>query len=92
MSASVFHAYPYLPQDSLAYADRLFLAGLRQPATRLPGPAVRKATRLLALSLGESLRDLRESDDPLRCAYAFGREQGSLAARGESAVQFGARL
>jgi hypothetical protein len=45
------------------------------------------------LSLGESLRDLRESEDPLRCAYAFGREQGSLARLfAEVAELLGARL
>jgi transposase InsO family protein len=45
------------------------------------------------LSLGESLRDLRESDDPLRCAYAFGREQSSLARLfAEIAELLGARL
>jgi transposase InsO family protein len=67
-------------QDSMSYGDRLFLAGLRHPATEaLARRAVQKAARLLALSLGEGLRDLRESQNPLVQAYGFGREQSALA-------------
>jgi transposase InsO family protein len=68
------------PADSLSYADRLFLAGLRHPATEaLARRAVHKAARLLALSLGEGLRDLRDSNDPLVEAHASGREHAVLA-------------
>jgi transposase InsO family protein len=67
-------------QDAPSYGDRLFLAGLRHPATEgMARRAVQKAARLLALSLGESLRDLRESHDPLVEAHGIGREQSVLA-------------
>jgi len=67
-------------RESLAYADRLFLAGLRRPAMEsVARRAVQKAARLLALGLGTGLRELRDSEDPLVSAYAVGREHATLA-------------
>lgn len=70
-----------MTQDgTLSYADRLFLASLRHPVARpVALRAVQKAARLLSLALGQSLRELRESPDPLMRAHGFGREQSLLA-------------
>ena len=66
--------------DEASYADRLFLASLRHRLSRpLAQRAVQKAARLLSLAPGQSLRDIRESHDPLMRAHAFGQEQSLLA-------------
>jgi hypothetical protein len=66
--------------DSLSYADRLFLLSLRLPLSKaIAQRAVQKAARLFSLVLGQSLRELRESPDPLMQAHAFGREHSLLA-------------
>lgn len=41
--------------------------------------ALQTATRLLSLALGESLRELRSSVDPLMRAHSFGLEHSLLA-------------
>jgi transposase InsO family protein len=65
-------------------------AGSSQPVAQR---AVQKATRLLALALGQSLRGFRESTDPLLQAHAFAREQSVLAALfAEIAELLGGRL
>jgi putative transposase len=80
--------------DTLSYGDRIFLAGLRHRLTRPAAQrALQKATRLLALALGDSLRTLRESPDPLLQAHAQGREQATLARLLAEVVELlGARL
>lgn len=85
---------PQLPDDTLAYADRLFLAGLgRRSGQPVAQRAVQRATRLLALALGQSLRGLRESADPLLQAHACAREQSVLAGLfAELAELLGGRL
>jgi hypothetical protein len=61
--------------DTCSYADRLFLAGLKQPLREsIARQAVHKATRLLALALGQQLAEARSSDDPLQSAQARIRE------------------
>ena len=68
------------PDSTLSYADRLFLACLRHPLGKpVAQRAVQKAARLLSLAFGQSLRDLRESPDPLMKAHALGQEQSLLA-------------
>lgn len=68
------------PNDTLSYADRLFLGSLRSPLSRpIAQRAIQKAARLLSLAFGQSLREFRDSADPLVKAYAFGQEQGLLA-------------
>jgi hypothetical protein len=85
---------PQLPDDTLAYADRLFVAGLgRCSGQPVAQRAVQKATRLLALALGQTLRGLRESADPLLQSHACAREQSVLAALfAEIAELLGGRL
>lgn len=69
-----------MTSPDLSYADRLFLAALRHRANEpLAQRAVQKAARLLSLALGQSLRDLRESKDPLMQAHACGQEHSLLA-------------
>jgi hypothetical protein len=61
--------------DTISYADRLFLAGLKQPLREsIARQAVHKAARLLALALGQQLAEARSSDDPLLSAQARIRE------------------
>lgn len=55
--------------------------------------ALQRATRLLALAVGQSLRDLRESPDPLLQSHAVARERSALAALfAEIAELLGGRL
>jgi transposase InsO family protein len=68
------------PPDTLSYGDRLFLFGLRHRLTRpVAQRALQNATRILALALGDSLRELRDSPDPLAQAHAHGQEHRTLA-------------
>lgn len=66
--------------DTLSYADRLFLAGLKHPLLeRKALRAVQRASRLLALALGDRLSELRSSPDPLLRAFAEGEQYRILA-------------
>jgi transposase InsO family protein len=68
------------PEGTPSYADRLFLASLRHPLSKpLAQRAVQKAARLLSLAFGQSLRELRDSPDPLMKTHSLAQEQGLLA-------------
>jgi transposase InsO family protein len=64
-----------LTHDTLRFADRLFLAGVKRPPREsVARQAVHKAARLLALALGQQLAEARSSHDPLQRAQARIRE------------------
>jgi transposase InsO family protein len=68
------------PPGAPSYGDRLFLFGLRHRLTRpVAQRALQQATRLLALAMGDSLRELRDSPDPLAQTHAQEREHRTLA-------------
>ncbi len=68
------------PPDTQALGTRVFRAGPRHRLTRPVAQwALQKATRLLALALGDGLRELRDSSDPLVQAHVNGQEHRTLA-------------